>query len=308
MAGNDIKARVKALSWECPDVLKVTLIPLGGEFPAAEPGAHVDVKIPGAPVRQYSLTMGSSTRSYIFGVRLDPKTRGGSRAIHTKLRPGDLIEISQPRNAFPLVADGPVHLVAGGIGITPILFMAEELSKRGQPWSLSYFVRSQEYAAFADEVLSLGGKIYCDDVDGQPNMSSEVEGLSPDTHLYCCGPAPMLDAFVDACKARAEEFVHIERFAAAPINSSAGGFVVELKRSGLELAIPADRSILETLIEAGLEPSHNCRAGICGECEVKVLEGSVDHQDMILSDDEKASGAMLICCSRSASDRLVIDL
>ena len=308
MAGNDIKARVKALSWECPDVLKVTLIPLSGDFPEPEPGAHVDVKIPGAPVRQYSLTMGSSTQNYIFGVRLDPKTRGGSRAIHSKLRPGDLIEISQPRNAFPLVDDGPVHLVAGGIGITPILFMAEQLNQRGQPWSLSYFVRSQEYAAFADEVSALGGKIYCDDVDGQPNMTTEVEGFSPDTHLYCCGPAPMLDAFVEACAARDEGHVHIERFGAAPVNSDDHGFVVELKRSGQEFVIPADKSILDTLIDAGLSPAHNCRAGICGECEVKVLEGSVDHQDMILSDSEKAEGAMLICCSRSLSDRLVIDI
>ncbi|WP_421848602.1 PDR/VanB family oxidoreductase [Marinomonas sp.] len=308
MKKDKYQVRVQSLHWECEGVISIVLVPLEGELPEADAGAHIDVIQADAPTRQYSLTAGSSNQQYVLGVRLDPNSRGGSLAIHNTWRPGSMVTISSPRNAFPLVENGPVHLIAGGIGITPILMMAHVLSTTEREWSLSYYVRSRKDAPFLKEVEDLGGKICCNDVDGRPDLAQDIQAYSSTTHLYCCGPASMLDAFIEVCRDRPSEFVHIERFAAPQVQVGAGAFVVELRQSAQTFVVPADQSILETLLSAGMSPNHNCCSGICGECEVTVLEGEVDHQDGILSDDEKASGVMLLCCSRSKTDKLVLDL
>ncbi len=307
MSNPTISARVKTLQWESDDVLKVILQPVSGTFPAAEAGAHVDVMVPDAPTRQYSLTQGSSEERYVLGIRQNP-TGGCSQTIHEALRPGQLIEISAPRNAFSLVSDGPVHLIAGGIGITPILMMASVLATSQRQWTFSYFARSKDDAAFLEEVIAAGGEVFYDDVHGFPNMQPETAKVPQGTHLYCCGPTPMLDAFVEACSDRPAEFVHLERFSAPALKAGDGEFIVEISGGGGEYIIPADKTVLETLIKAGLSPRHNCEAGICGECEVRVLKGEADHRDMLLTDGEKEAGSMLICCSRANTECLIIEM
>lgn len=300
--------RVRSMRWECTDVLRLELEPLEGELPKAEPGAHVDLIMPDAPARQYSLTAGSSSACYVVGIRREAKSRGGSQAVHNRLRPGDVVNISDPRNAFPLVDTGEVHLIGGGIGITPVLFMAENLARSGRRWSLTYCARSRPDAAFRREVEALGGTLRFDDEDGIPDMAALTASVPADAHLYCCGPAPMLDAFVEACSARSADRVHVERFEAPMLSAGEGGFVVELARSGREIAIPSDKTVLDTLIDAGLSLKHSCKTGVCGECEVHVLGGEPDHRDLILTEQERADGLMLICCSRAKSERLVLDI
>lgn len=306
---NNYQVRVKSMVWECEDVLKIAVEPLQGLLPTPEPGAHVDFITGKGPTRQYSLTVGSSERGYVFGVRRNPDSRGGSKAIHEQLRPGDTMEISAPRNAFPLVENGPVHLFAGGIGITPMLYMAQALKDSGREFSFDYFCRSKDFAAFYKDVEALGGHIYLDDVQGRQDLKAMIDKVDAETHVYCCGPTPMLDAFMEACEGKREpQYIHYEHFGAIAPKATDGEFVLALAKSGQELVISADQSILEALMGAGLEPQHNCCAGMCGECEVRVIDGTPDHRDSLLTDAEKANGSMLICCSRSHSERLVIDL
>ncbi|TYP80454.1 vanillate O-demethylase ferredoxin subunit [Maritimibacter alkaliphilus HTCC2654] len=302
------QVRVRLMRWECTGVLRIELEPLAGELTPPEPGAHIDVSILDAPLRQYSLTAGSDTGHYVLGIRREVQSRGGSEAVHDRLRPGDVIDISEPRNTFPLAADGEVHLIAGGIGVTPILFMAEALAKVGRSYRFTYCARSRTDAGFLSDALTLGGTLHFDDEDGMPDLAA-LTSMAPDNaHLFCCGPAPMLDAFVAACADRPADHVHIERFEPSKLEAGAGEFVVELAKTGAEVIVPSDKTILDALIDAGLSPEHSCGVGVCGTCETRVLAGEADHQDLVLTDEERAEGAMLICCSRAKTDRLVLDL
>ena len=301
--------RLRELRWECEGILRLVLEPIAGLLSEPEPGAHVDLHLPGGLVRQYSLTVGSSTRAYVIGVLREPKSRGGSTYVHETLRPGALLQISPPRNAFPLddSAD-PAFLVSGGIGVTPLLAMAEELSRSDRPWSMMACVRSRAQLAFQEDIARFGIRVRADDEDGIPDMAALLADVPDNAHLYCCGPGPMLDAFVEATAARDPSRVHLERFEPVKPKAGEGEILVELARSGETIVVPSDKTILEALQEAGIDAPSSCRVGVCGTCEVQVLAGEPDHRDLILTDEEHAAGRMLLCCSRSKTQTLVLDL
>lgn len=288
--------------------------PDGGPLPLATPGAHIDIHLPNGLIRPYSLveTSEAATR-YVIGVKRDGAGRGGSVAVHDGLRAGQMLRVGPPRNHFPLVEDAAhTVLIAGGIGITPIRCMARRLITRGRSFELHYACRERRDVAFRDELSSLGqAHLHIDAEAGGRFMDvAAIVATAPaGAHFYCCGPAPMLDAFEAATASLDPAHVHLERFAPAKAIAHEGGFVVALRDTGQEFVIPQGKSILEVLREAGIDIGFSCEQGICGACRVTVLEGEPDHQDMVLSDDEKEQGdAMMICCSGSNSPRLVLAL
>lgn len=304
-----IDTRLTAMRWECPGVLSLTLSPLNGPLPDPEAGAYVDLHLPGGAIRQYSLTTGSSPEAYILGVLREPRSRGGSAEVHETLRPGDLLTISPPRNAFALVpGDEPVLLIAGGIGMTPILAMADSLTQGTRPWSMIACVRSRQALPFADRLAALGARIRADDEEGLPDLPAMLAGVPARTHLYCCGPGPMLDAFLAATADRDPAHVHIERFELPKPTAGEGEVVVELARSGQAVVVRPEETILAALLAAGIDAAHSCGVGVCGTCECQVLAGEPDHRDLILTEEEHAEGRFLICCSRARTPHLVLDL
>ncbi|MAM62352.1 PDR/VanB family oxidoreductase [Maritimibacter sp. UBA3975] len=306
-----INVRVKTMTWEAEGIMRVLLAPVTGRLPPAEPGAHVDLHLPGGAVRQYSLTAGSTPDGYVLGVLREKASRGGSKVVHEALRPGQVVEMSPPRNTFALDdSTAPVLLISGGIGVTPILAMADMLAGTDRDWSMTACARERDVLAFSDELAALGARTRFDDEDGPPDLSAMIAGATRETHLYCCGPTPMLDAFEEAALSAGfpTDQIHLERFAPAKPKAGAGEFIVELARSGESIVVPPDKSILDVIEDAGIEANNSCRVGVCGTCETQVLEGEADHQDMILTEEERAEGRMLICCSRAKTGTLVLDL
>lgn len=307
--------RVQAIRYAARDTYLLELAPPGGgRLPAATPGAHIDLHLDNGMTRSYSLVCpGEQPEQYLVGVKLDAASRGGSRYVHEKLRVGTIIKVSPPRNHFPLQEDAAhTVLIAGGIGITPIWCMAQRLEEAGASWELWYSARSRADAAFLAELEALPSKVHLhfDDEAGQVlDLRRVVDGAAADAHLYCCGPAPMLDAYELAAARRDPRTVHLERFAAQQAQALEGGFAVTLARSGKTLEVPEGSSILKVLLDNGVAVDFSCQEGICGCCEVAVLEGEVDHRDAVLSESERAqSKTMMVCCSGAKSARLVLDL
>ena len=287
--------------------------PEGRLLPPFTAGAHLEVTMRPGLARCYSLCNDPAERDrYVIAVGLDPASRGGSRHMHAAVGPGDRLAVAPPRNAFPL-ADGPGRsvLLAGGIGITPILAMARQLSREGRPWDLHYAARSRARAAFVEAIAPLpGGRAFVSLGDESPrlDLTAVTAGLGPQDHVYACGPARLLAAFDAATAHLPRARVHVERFApvAAP---AAGGFTVTLARRGREVFVPEGSTILDVLLDEGLDLPFSCQQGLCGSCRTRVLAGEPDHRDEILTRDERASGrTMMICCSGVKGDRLVLDL
>jgi ferredoxin-NADP reductase len=306
---------VHGIAFEARDVLVFDLRPAGGRVAAFEPGAHIDVELPNGIVRQYSLVNEPNVRDrYLICVKNDPNGRGGSRFMHEQLRVGTKIDVGAVRNNFPLAANARATLlIAGGIGVTPIVPMAEHLAIEGRPAEVVYAVKSRADLAFLGRLETAASRltVHVDEEAGTfLDVSAVVAAASNGTHLYCCGPAPMLDAFLAATAEHPADYVHLERFAAAAPPILAGGaFRVELARSGCVLTIAENESILAALRTAGISAASSCEEGICGTCEVRVLSGIPDHRDAILSDAERqANRSMMICCSRSIGEHLVLDL
>lgn len=304
--------RVRRMTWEAEGVLSVELAhPDGKPLPGWAPGAHLDIHV-GGQIRQYSLC-GDPRDPVVYrvGVLNEPASRGGSRHVHTKLRPGQHVTVSGPRNHFAL-EDAPSYLfVAGGIGITPVLAMAREAARRGAEWRMVYGGRTRRSMAFTDELNALGGDVTVVPQDelGHIDLAAALAGLSGDTLVYCCGPEPLLAAVEAVCPA---DRLRVERFA-APVVERGGddaAFEVECRTSGHTLSVGAGTSILQAAEAAGLTVNSSCQEGICGSCETRVLEGTPDHRDFLLSEAEHAANAsMMICVSRCASGRrLVLDL
>ena len=291
--------------------------PAGGQLPSFEAGSHVDVHLPGGMTRQYSLLNApDSGRSYRLGVLLDQATRGGSRAAHS-LAVGDLVEIGRPRNTFRLHAAAPFSLLmAGGIGITPLLSMVESLRAGGRSFALHYFVRSRAKAAFLDRLaepdLAPSIHLHCDDeaASDRTPIAAALSSVPTGTHLYICGPVGFIAAVEDAAghAGYAPDRVHVERF--SPIVSTGERtFTVHLARTGRSVLVAPDKTIATALLDQGIEVELSCEQGICGTCITRVLEGAPDHRDQYLTDAERAAGdQMTICCSRAMGDRLVLDL
>lgn len=311
-------ALVRTLRHEAPGIMSIELVPPRGEhFPAFEPGAHIDLHLASGLVRSYSLLNPSSeTHRYVVGVQVDPKGRGGSRFIHENFRVGMSIPLSAPRNLFALdkTASHSV-LIAGGIGVTPILCMYRRLLELGRPVQMLYCARSADHAAFLDELRSFGGELrvhFDDENDKRPvDLKAYLADLPADAHVYCCGPAPMLDAFDQACEAVGVANRHVERFAAVVQAQPAAshGYQVELARSKRLVEVGAGQSLLDSLLAAGVDVDHSCMEGICGSCETRVLSGCPDHRDSVLSASERATNTvMMVCVSGCKGEKLVLDL
>jgi ferredoxin-NADP reductase len=318
--GSTFSLRVKSISFEAEGIRSFDLrTPDGTDLPPFQPGAHIDLHLAGRIIRSYSLVNSADERHrYVVGVALDPSSRGGSSHMFEKVSVGDILTVSPPSNDFPLVEDASHSvMIAGGIGITPIWCMIQRLEALGRSWELHYATRTRDLCAFRSELETLerrqSGRVNFV-FDREPgaqmlDLTRLAAATARDAHLYCCGPTPMLAAFEDATKARAPETVHREYFAAAEAPAADGGFTVELARAGSSHFVQPGHTILDTLIDAGLEVSYACMNGVCGTCETAVIEGKPDHRDSLLSEAERASGrTMMICCSGSLSDRLILDL
>lgn len=289
----------------------------GATLPPWHPGAHLDLHLPSGRIRQYSLCGDPSVRdSYRIAVRRIADGGGGSVEVHEKLHPGVTVGTLGPRNAFPLTLPGYgsparlLHFVAGGIGITPILPMLALAQRFDVPWTMSYAGRSRFSLPFLDEVAAYGERvrIHTDDVAGVP-AAGDLLGECPDgTTVYACGPAPMLTAVRSALAGRAGVELHFERFAAPPVVDGAP-FSVSIASTGAVVPVAADETLLSALDRSGVHTAYSCRQGFCGTCRTRVLAGTVDHRDTLLTEPERAGGMMLTCVSRApAGQRLTLDL
>jgi len=286
--------------------------PAGTDLPAWAPGAHIDLAPAPGVVRQYSLCGDPADRSvWRIAVLREPDGRGGSQAVHDKLREGDLVEADGPRNHFPLVPAPRYLFIAGGIGITPLLPMMAAATAAGMEWRLDYGGRTRGSMAFRGELSSAyGSKVsfHPQDETGLLDLDAILADEPMDTPIYCCGPEPLLAAIEQRCAGRP---LHVERFApkeqGEPVRAES--FEVELARTGRTLTVPPGQSILRVVEEAGVEVLWSCTEGTCGTCETAVLGGEVDHRDSLLTPEERAANdTMFVCVSRAAGPRLILDL
>jgi vanillate O-demethylase ferredoxin subunit len=307
--------RVRSVTWEAPNILSYELVPLeGAELPAFTAGAHIDLVLPVGITRSYSLVNSEAERHrYVVAVQKDRATRGGSKWIHENLKAGDTVQVDGPRNHFALDESARKSVfIAAGIGITPILSMIERMKFLGRDWELTYCARTRAGAAYLGSLENDPRVRF--NFDGEPggkmlDIAALVRESARDAHFYCCGPAPVLEAFESATKELPGERVHLEYFAAKELPPAEGGFRVVLAKSGREFTVPAGKSILDTLRDSGLDVPYSCGQGVCGTCDTAVLEGVPDHHDLILTKNERASNKrMMICCSGAKSEKLVLDL
>jgi ferredoxin-NADP reductase len=283
-------------------------------LPSIDAGSHVDLHLPNGMVRQYSLLSATSDpRTYVIGVKREESGRGGSLFMHEALHAGDQLRIGSPRNNFPL-AENAKHtiFIAGGIGITPIWCMLNRLRELGQSWQLYYSCRFTSQALFFDE-LSAQRRVkfhFDDQSQGRVIDVDEIVRQAPKySHFYCCGPPPMMSAFERATEGWRPEQLHTEYFSNVQQAAIERRFVVQLARSGKEVIVEPGNSILKALREAGCNVPYSCESGICGTCEMRVLGGVPDHRDNILTDAERALNTkIMICCSGSLGERLILDL
>ncbi|MDQ0773224.1 ferredoxin-NADP reductase [Streptomyces aurantiacus] len=304
-------------------VLALTLRhPLGEELPVWEPGAHIDVVLGPGLERQYSLCGDPADRhTWRVAVLREPDGRGGSAHVHGQLAAGGKVRVRGPRNHFALRPSPRYLFVAGGIGITPILPMLAAAEAAGARWTLLYGGRTRDSMAFTEELKRYGDRVRLapQDESGLLDLDSLLDTPRPDTLVYCCGPGPLLDAVEERCARWPAGSLHVERF--QPKVQEAGetgeageagadtAFEVVLERSGHTLTVPADVSVLDTVRAAGVEVLFSCTEGTCGTCETDVLDGTPDHRDSVLTDEERGAGeTMLICVSRCHGKRLVLDL
>lgn len=316
MAMEHLQLRVERINPEAADIRSYRLVhPEGAALPPFKPGAHVDVHFPGDLTRQYLLTNGPADRDhYTIAVKREAQSRGGSAGMHA-LEVGSLVAVGLPRHNFPLAA-GASHsvLLAGGIGITPLISMAKHLAAAGASFDLHAFTRSPEHTAFRGELAAspFAGRTWTwhiADADEVAKKLTELVGEPrPGAHLYVCGPGPFMELVMATAVAWPTEAKHLEYFGAAPVEAGAG-FEVTLARSGRCFHVPEDRSIVQVLADHGVTVEVSCEQGICGTCVTPVLEGVPDHHDMFLTDEERAEGRkMTLCVSRAISPRLVLDL
>ena len=302
--------------------LAVRLVSASGEpLPDWEPGAHIDVHLPCGLIRQYSLTGERTTQSYLICVAQESASRGGSRYILQTLRPGQTLLISAPRNLFALHDDGPILLLAAGIGITPLYAMLLQQEAAGTPFALHYFVRRREDAAFLRELsrpLKFGTCVVHSSAEGnspRQRLSTTLPAPSDGQRIYTCGPVGFMAAVREAAveKGWPETHIHSEAFApVAPASTSQDEetFTITLASSGEKWPVPANKSIAQVLQDNGVAVPLSCEMGICGACLTPVIDGIVDHRDTVQSAAEKSASAqhIALCCSRSHSGELVIDL
>ncbi|MFG2472568.1 PDR/VanB family oxidoreductase [Streptomyces canus] len=292
-------------------VLALTLRhPLGEQLPQWEPGAHIDVVLGPGLERQYSLCGDPADRTaWRIAVLREPVGRGGSAHVHEQLGQGDKVRVRGPRNHFALRPAPRYRFIAGGIGITPILPMLAAAEAEGAEWTLLYGGRTRESMAFTEELSRYGDRVTVapQDETGLLDLASVLDGVPEGTLVYCCGPGPLLDAVEEHCPAG---LLHVERF--TPKEQPAAEnteFEVELAQTGTTVTVAPDVSVLDAVRASGVEVLFSCTEGTCGTCETDVLDGTPDHRDSVLTDEEREAGeTMMICVSRCRGKKLVLDL
>ncbi len=317
--GHQIQALIRSFEIVAEDIACLELSPENGSrFPPFSAGSHVDVFIDDTTIRQYSISNDPRDHSfYRLAIQKEPLSRGGSSAIHRRFRTGDRIRISEPRNNFCLAEDeAKVVLVAGGIGVTPILSMAYHLAAKSADFSFHLCARSRNRAAFVDEITTSSFasrfRLHLDDAASEQRFDpdSAFAGLTPTSAIYVCGPQGFMEFVTSAARRSAvqPERIHTESFVAAAVEGEEE-FEVVAARSGKVLLVRHNRSIAETLEEAGIRPVLSCEQGICGTCLTRVISGEVEHRDTFQTTAEKSRNDMIaICCSRSRSRQLVLDI
>lgn len=319
MSNNEVDRKLKIAAREviADNVVLLDLVdPTGAELPAWEAGAHIDLVLDSDTVRQYSLCSSPNDRArYQVAVLREENGRGGSKRIFDELKAGDEIVIRGPRNHFPLVHANHYIFVAGGIGVTPLLPMIEAADAQGADWKLYYGGHTRSAMAFRDELAKYGDKVQLvvrDEVEKSLRLQLPeiLEHPKGGCLVYCCGPEGLIDAVEAQCEHWAKGTYHSERFASKEIDTSGDhAFDVVLQRSGLELHVPADRSIVEVVQDAGVTVLTSCKDGVCGTCETFVLEGEIEHRDSVFNAEERETAdSMMICVSRCKGDRMVLDL
>jgi vanillate monooxygenase ferredoxin subunit len=292
----------------------------GAPLPAFSAGSHVDVQLPGGLTRQYSLCNDpAESHRYLIGVLRDPASRGGSQAMHDAVKEGDTLQISPPKNHFALAHEARRHLLlAGGIGVTPILCMAERLARSGGAFEMHYCTRSRGRTAFHDRIASsaFAASVQFHFDDGEAAQKLDLPALlgtpRAGEHVYVCGPKGFMDAVLGTARTAGwpEAQLHYEFFGAdvAPAAGD-GAFEVQLSSSGRVISVAADQTVVKALEAAGIIVPTSCEQGVCGTCLTRVLEGECDHKDLYLTPEEQtANDQFLPCCSRAKSTRLVLDL
>ena len=321
MNHNTYRVRVAAKTVEATDICSFELVSADDRtLPAFSEGSHVDVHVPGGTTRQYSLCNNSiESHRYLIAVLNDPASRGGSKAMHEAVREGDELAISAPKNHFQLVHEAQRSvLIAGGIGITPILCMAERLAITGADFELHYCTRSSIRTAFKNRIehsaFSSKAQFHFDDGEATQKLDALALLASPQsgTFLYVCGPKGFMDWVLGTARACGwpETQLRYEFFSAdvAPRDADAS-FEVKLLRSGKVVVVPRDKTVVEALLEAGVEVPTSCEQGVCGTCLTRVIDGVPDHRDTFLTPAEQlANDQFTPCCSRAKSSTLVLDL
>ncbi|HEX5089431.1 MAG TPA: PDR/VanB family oxidoreductase [Nocardioides sp.] len=307
---------VHSMTHESAGVVSLELVdPEGRDLPSWEPGSHLDLVLPSGLSRQYSLSGDPhDRRRYRLGVLREPAGQGGSAYVHDTLRPGQTVEFAGPRNHFRLEPAAAYVFVAGGIGITPILPMLAAATAAGAEWTLVYGGRTAASMAFTDELARYGDRVtlWPQDTHGLLDLDGLLGSPRPATLVYCCGPEALLGAVEERMAAWPAGALHLERFSAPVVErdpAAEHSLDVVLAESGRTVSVPPDRSVLDVLLDEGVDVLSDCREGICGTCEVKVVEGEVDHRDYVLSEPEKAANnCMMVCVSRACGKRLVLGL
>lgn len=289
--------------------------PNSGDLPHFRAGAHVDVYLESGKMRQYSLCGSpADCRSYRIAVQREVAGRGGSSELFETWQPGKVVLVSAPRNQFELAEGAKRYvLIAGGIGITPLLPMAATLESRGADFHLYYCTRNRQRTAFLDELEPLIAKgrvtVHHDDgvVDRQLDFARLLSTSEAGCQIYYCGPRPMMQALEKATAHWPEHSVHREFFSARDDLPSGTSFRIRLQKSGRTFDVPPGRSIVQVLRDAGVPVDVSCEEGVCGTCRTKYLEGDPVHRDLVLSDRERTEYVM-ICCARAKTSELVLDL
>jgi vanillate monooxygenase ferredoxin subunit len=317
----DIEVRVATRVVEAEDVLSFELQAVDGSvLPSFSAGSHIDVQVPGGLVRQYSLCNDpGETHRYQIAVLREAASRGGSVNMHERVRPGDHLHISAPRNHFALAQGATSHLLlAGGIGVTPLLCMAERLSVLGAKFTLHYASRSKSRAAFLERIArsAFADRVHLHHDDGDAaqrlDLPAVLAATAPGLHLYVCGPQGFMDAVLAQARTAgwAADQLHSEYFGAASASEAGDtSFEVQLASSGRVVSVPADQTVIRALAAAGVHVSTSCEQGVCGTCLTRVLDGRPLHRDLYLTPEEQAANDQFLpCCSRACTPRLVLDL
>jgi len=322
MNTSDLRVRIARKTSEALDISTFELVHADGDrvLPAFSAGSHVDVHLPNGLTRQYSLCNDSTeSHRYLIGVLRDPGSRGGSVVLHDQVKEGDVLYISAPKNHFPLAHEATHSvLLAGGIGVTPILCMAERLYMTGASFEMHYCTRSPERTAFLERIKasSFADRVqfhFDNGAQGQKLQLDRVLSLAtPGTHLYVCGPKGFMDFVLGAARSAdwPEAQLHFEFFGAEVVKSEDDeSFEVKLASSGRMVTVAKDQTVVQALAAIGVELATSCEQGVCGTCLTRVLEGEPDHKDMYLTPEEHATNDQFLpCCSRAKSKLLVLDL